>query len=376
MVRAGRLLQVKETAMSAGKWMIRTAFSFALGILSVEANAQSSVQLYGSIDEGVTYVTNEGGGHNVVVGPVAVPDYWGLRGAEDLGGGYQAFFKLQSGFTSNNGANLISTDMFSWLSFVGLTTPYGSVSLGRQFDLTNDALTPSSNGVLQYSYFLFHPGNVDDAALTSVDNSIKYTTPSIGGLALSAMYAMADSTTQPGRVLAFDAIYDQGPLRVGAVYSSWHDKEINLEAKLGYTSFLGESLRGGASFIARSADIAGVSARYQGAGVVGLHGMFTHVAIDATTGESGSMNTVEAGVDFRTTPFNTITLGGFYSSLTGTRYQEAAIGDLYALSKSTIVYAQASYQHASGAGNAGMALLQPSSASGQGAFRVGMHHFF
>jgi predicted porin len=362
--------------MSAGKWMTHTAFAFALGMLNVKANAQSSVELYGSIDEGVTYVTNEGGGHNFVVGPVAVPDYWGLRGTEDLGGGYKAFFKLQSGFTSNNGANLISTEMFSWLSYVGLTTPYGSVSLGRQFDLTNDALTPSSNGVLQFSYFLFHPGNVDDAALTSVDNSIKYTTPSIGGLTLSSMYAMADSTTQPGRVLAFDAIYDQGPLRLGAVYSSWHDKEINLEAKLGYTSFLGESLRGGASFIARSADIAGVSARYQGAGVVGLHGMFTHVAIDAATGESGSMNTVEAGVDFHTTPFNTITLGGFYSSLTGTRYQEAAIGDLYALSKSTIVYAQASYQHASGAGNAGMALLQPSSASGQGAFRVGLHHFF
>lgn len=361
--------------MQAGKLMGHAAVVFVSGMLNINAHAQSSVDLYGSIDEGITYVTNEGGGHAAVVGPVAVPDYFGLRGTEDLGGGYKAFFKLQSGFTSNNGANLVPADMFSWLSYVGLTTPLGSLSLGRQFDLTDEALTPNSNGVLQFSYYLFHPANLDDAALTSVNNSIKYTTPSMGGLTMSALYGMDDSSTQPGRVLAFDAIYEHGPFRASAVYSSWHDRAINLGAKLGYTSFLGQSLRDGAIFMAKSANIAGVSARYQGTGIFGVHGMYTHVSIDAPTG-SGSMNTVEAGVDLHTTPFNTLTLGGFYSSLTGTRYQEAAIGDVYALSKRTVVYAQASYEHASGEGNAAMALLQPSDASGQAAFRVGLHHFF
>lgn len=349
-------------------------FACILGLHGIVSNAQSSVTLYGGIDEGVTYVSNERGGHTTLVGPAAAPDFFGFMGTEDLGGGYKAFFNLRQGYSSNTGAIVAAGDMFSWLSYVGLTTPLGSVSLGKQFDLTDDALGPNSNAVLQFSYYLFHPANLDDAGWTSVNNAIKYTSPSIGGLTVSALYGMDDASTQPGRVLAFDAIYDQGPLRASAVYSSWHDRSINLNGKLGYSSFLGESFSGGASFLASDTDIYGVSARYKATAAT-VHGMFTHVSISSPFG-SANMNTLEAGVDVPTSPFNTIALGGFYSSLTGTRYLEGGIGDLYALSKNTIVYAQALYQHASGVGNAGMALLLPSSTPGQAAFRIGIHHFF
>jgi predicted porin len=88
------------------------------------------------------------------------------------------------------------------------------------------------------------------------------------------------------------------------------------------------------------------------------------------------MNTAEAGADFQTSPQNTVTLGGFVSSLTGTHYQEVGLGDIYALSKRTVVYAQATYQHANGSGDAAIPLLSPSNASGQAAFRIGVHHFF
>lgn len=359
--------------MRFGKWA-GFGFALTLGVHSIASSAQSSVTLYGGLDEGVTYVTNEGGGHVALVGPAAAPDFFGLMGTEDLGGGYKAFFNLRQGFSSNTGASVVAADMFSWVSYVGLTTPLGSVSLGKQFDLTNDALGPNSNGVLQFSYYLFHPANLDDAGWTSVNNAIKYTSPSFGGVTVSAMYGMADASTQPGHVLAFDAIYDHGPLRASAVYSSWRNKSISLGGKLGYTSYLGESLSNGASFLAKNTDIYAVSARYKGS-VASVHGMFTHVSLSSDFG-SANMNTAEAGVDVPTSPFNTITLGGFYSALTGTHYAEAGIGDLYSLSKRTIVYAQAWYEHASGAGNAGMALLLPSSAPSQAAFRIGIHHFF
>lgn len=345
------------------------------GVLSTGAFAQSSVNLYGSIDEGVTYVTNEGGAHAVLAGPVAVPDFIGFRGIEDLGGGMKALFRLETGFLSNTGANIVPADMFSRVAFVGLSGREGTLTLGRHFDLTNDTLTQNSNGLLQFSYYLFHPASLDNTALTSVNNSIKYTTPSFGGLTFTVLYGLADTSTQPGRVFSVDAIYDRGPLRAAAVYSSWHDRTVNLGAKLGYTSFLGQTLTGGKMFFAKSTDIAGLSGRYAINSQVTVHGMLTHVSIDAALG-SAEMNTAEAGADFQTAPTNTVTVGGFVSSLTGTRYQEVGVGDLYLLSKQTIVYAQATYQHASGVGNAAIPLLSPSSNSEQAAFRIGVHHFF
>ncbi|EIF31998.1 hypothetical protein BCh11DRAFT_07565 [Burkholderia sp. Ch1-1] len=359
--------------MQAGK-LAGVGLALALCAYGPGASAQSSVTLFGGIDEGLTYVTNEGGGHNALVGPAAAPDFFGVMGTEDLGGGYKAFFKLQQGFSSNTGASVVANDMFSWQSYVGLTTPLGSASLGKQFDLVNDALEPNANGVLQFSYYLYHPGNLDDAGWTSVNNAIKYTSPTVDGVTVSALYGMDDGTTQLGRVLDFDVIYDQGPLRASAVYSSWHDHQLSLASKLGYTSFLGESLNNGATFLAKDTNIYAVSARYKWP-VVMVHGMFTHVTIDGYRG-TANMNTGELGVNVPTSAANAITLGGFYSSLTGTHYVEAGVGNLYSLSRRTLVYAQAVYEHASGIGNASMALLTPSNTPSQAAFRIGIHHFF
>ncbi|MFM0704383.1 porin [Paraburkholderia sediminicola] len=350
-------------------------FSSLFVVLSTSAIAQSSVNVYGSIDEGVTYVTNEGGNHAVLAGPVAVPDFIGFQGSEDLGGGMKALFRLETGYVSNTGANIVPADMFSRVAFVGLSGRDGTLTLGRHFDLTNDTLTQNSNGLLQFSYYLFHPASLDDTALTSVNNSVKYTTPSFGGLTFTVLYGLADTSTQPGRVFSVDAIYDRGPLRAAAVYSSWHDRTANLAAKLGYTSFLGQSLAGGKMFMATSTDISGLSGRYVLNSKLSLHGMLTHVSIDARLG-SAEMNTAEAGADFQISPQNTVTLGGFVSSLTGTHYQEVGLGDIYALSKRTVVYVQATYQHANGSGDAAIPLLSPSNASGQAAFRIGVHHFF
>ncbi|BCQ53477.1 hypothetical protein BLKGLAD_25390 [Burkholderia gladioli pv. gladioli] len=52
------------------------------------AFAQSTVTLYGVIDEGVNYTNNTGGHSNVEMqSGYAYGSRWGMRGAEDLGGG-------------------------------------------------------------------------------------------------------------------------------------------------------------------------------------------------------------------------------------------------------------------------------------------------
>lgn len=80
-------------------------FSITTLGICVQAQAQSSVTLYGLIDEGFNFTTNAGGhrGYQMVSGDT-VGSRWGLKGSEDLGGGLKAIFQLENGFNTNNGA--------------------------------------------------------------------------------------------------------------------------------------------------------------------------------------------------------------------------------------------------------------------------------
>lgn len=69
------------------------------------AQAQSTVTLYGIVDDGLNWTSNSGG-HNLynVSSGVMQASRWGLRGKEDLGGGLAALFVLENGFDLNNGS--------------------------------------------------------------------------------------------------------------------------------------------------------------------------------------------------------------------------------------------------------------------------------
>lgn len=69
------------------------------------AHAQSSVTLYGVIDDGLNYTSNARGhsAYAMVSGDSNASNF-GLKGSEDLGGGLSAIFTLENGFNANNGA--------------------------------------------------------------------------------------------------------------------------------------------------------------------------------------------------------------------------------------------------------------------------------
>src|SRR6185437_7647435 len=81
---------------------------------SVTAHAQSSVTLYGIIDEGVQFNTNAKnvvngvnvGGRQLTLDSIngLNGSRWGIRGAEDLGGRLGAIFDIQGGLNVNTGA--------------------------------------------------------------------------------------------------------------------------------------------------------------------------------------------------------------------------------------------------------------------------------
>ena len=147
----------------------------ALVTLTGTAHAQSSVTLYGLIDAGLTYTNSQisgtgSGGHSnwqMTSGSVQY-SRWGLRGAEDLGGGLKAIFTLESGFNVNNGQLSSNNRLFNRQAFVGLTSrEYGTLTLGRQTDDMVDFVAPLSLTGTEFGGVHFtHPFDVDNQTLT------------------------------------------------------------------------------------------------------------------------------------------------------------------------------------------------------------------
>jgi len=81
------------------------AASVGLGFIATTAHAQSTVTLYGIIDGGFTYTSNQGGKSNYqATAGSEQGSRWGFTGKEDLGGGNAAIFKLENGFNLQTGA--------------------------------------------------------------------------------------------------------------------------------------------------------------------------------------------------------------------------------------------------------------------------------
>lgn len=148
----------------------------ASACLPVAAMAQSSVTLYGIIDTDVTYlnhVRNAQGHSSSQVAMASGGEFgsrFGMRGTEDLGGGNKAIFVLEQGFNGNNGTMTDSTRQFSRLAYVGLSSHYGALTLGRQYSALFDTMAPFFP---QGRSVTFEPYN--QMINNYIDNSIKYT---------------------------------------------------------------------------------------------------------------------------------------------------------------------------------------------------------
>lgn len=141
------------------KFVFTAAIMAAAGV----ANAQSSVALYGIVDTGLEYYNNAGKQTSFVGMPSLtgeVPSRWGIRGTEDLGGGYKAFFVLENGFGVANGALGYGGRMFGRQANLGLSGPLGSITLGRQMNmsmyalLNADVIGPSIHSMVAFDTYL------------------------------------------------------------------------------------------------------------------------------------------------------------------------------------------------------------------------------
>lgn len=315
----------------------------------VYAQSNSSVTLWGVMDAGVTYVTNQKGGHSVSMdNGIASPNLWGLRGTEDLGGGTRAVFELIDQFNLGTGAIFPTNGggLFGRNAYVGLQNDrFGKLTFGEQYDFMIDSLLRFDNSIYIAGLYGFRqgpfaglgiPGNVsgssnfDRMSGTAISNSVKYTTPTIAGFSGGALYSFGGA---PGSIAqnngnSFGLNYAMGSFSAGAAYT--------------YQRY--GALDGGLAGIRNYG--AGLDYKF---GLWGVNFLYTNTK---NTANDATINVFQIGARYQAT--SALSLGGAYEYMRGNavlksdKANQFSAGARYALSKSTVAYVEMVYQQVSG----------------------------
>ena len=173
--------------------------TLALAVLAAAASAasaQSGIVMYGRINTSIESQEITGSDSVTVLQNNA--SRWGLRGAEDLGGGMKAFFTLESGFgsdtgqlTNNPSTTGSSVGLFNREAFAGIVGGLGTLRGGR---MTSAVYFASADYISMHNH---DTGTSSDAlfafAATGVNNnnSIAYKTPDFLGANVEVAYSFA-----------------------------------------------------------------------------------------------------------------------------------------------------------------------------------------
>jgi predicted porin len=198
-----------------------------LTVFTEFAQAQSNVTVYGSIDAGVRWQNNVGttpaSADNSKVTLSSTGTYnsnrLGFKGVEDLGGGLNANFALESGFNSGTGAPSDSTRLFNRTAAVGLGGDWGTVTFGRQYTVA--LRTVSAYDPFNIKYTSIIPVSLySPAAGIRFDNDVHYTGV-FGPLTLRAEHAFGEQagSQSNGSANALGLTYSSGPYSVGGAYT-------------------------------------------------------------------------------------------------------------------------------------------------------------
>jgi len=188
------------------------AVVFLSGV-ALNGHAQSSVTLYGRIDNGIRYESGLPTGHLFTASSGDWGCSWfGLRGTEDLGGGTWAIFNLEGQLDTMTGAS--EGALFGRHATVGLANDrFGTFKLGNlgAGELSQDSWPVDPQMMQRYSIETL----VRARNWASASNGFEYQTPTWGGFSLKGQYDLtnntgwnsASSATGQGRSDGIEMIY-------------------------------------------------------------------------------------------------------------------------------------------------------------------------
>lgn len=187
----------------------------ALGLASVMAAPAmaADVEIYGLIDEGLTYLHTD----SDISGQDATDQFkmdhgltfgsrWGIRGTEDLGNGLKVGFTLESGIEPDTGKadSKQSGRLFGREASLNVSGNFGTVRMGRMpifgSVLGADGLFRALDPMNANYTDAMGSGLYSASMWTRVDNAISYRTPTFNGFTAYAMYSFQNDANQKDAV--------------------------------------------------------------------------------------------------------------------------------------------------------------------------------
>ena len=167
----------------------------AVAAPATSASGKPEVEIYGILDTGIEMLTNAGTqGKTVTRVPqitATVPSRLGVRASKEFAPGYSVLGTLEAGISLDDGNHQQSNRLFGRQAFVGLETPYGTVSVGRQYSMLllgmaqSDMLGPNIYGT----------GSLDTYLPTArYDNSIAWQ-HKVGSVRMGLAYSFGRDTS-------------------------------------------------------------------------------------------------------------------------------------------------------------------------------------
>jgi predicted porin len=236
--------------------------TFVLTVLATASSialAQTSLQLYGLVDAGVTHVTGLAqGSFTQLNSGIMEGSRWGLRGNEDIGGGYRAIFTLESrvevdtGGISNRtasgsqlpdrvsqaallglpgglqpavtavaaqigagvGVNLNPAATFDRQAYVGLVTPFGAFLGGRQYTPAYEVIATFDTMHAESALSLGQVASVPSGVDIRLSNAGAYRIQK-GPFTASVMVAAGEGSATTGRMWGLMATYKVDAFSIG-----------------------------------------------------------------------------------------------------------------------------------------------------------------
>jgi predicted porin len=343
----------------------------------VPCMAQSSVTLYGIIDNGFSFASSQASLGSTSGGKSAIKmasgvwngSRFGFKGAEDLGGGFQTVFQIENGFNSTNGALATSSLIFNRQAFVGVSNKaLGSLTAGRQYPSYYQLFQPFGPTFWSTGSIAAHPGDIDGLdSIYRANNTLLYISPSFGGFKYSGSYSLGGvpGSTNRGSTWSLAAQYLQGPLGFGVAFSRINNSTLggglfgvdSTTSNAGAQAGLSALTNGYQT--AQSQQRLGLGASYVFSDAFDVRATYTNVQYIPGSGSSfhdlAIFNT--GGVAFHYKPGVVWDLVAAYSYTatskangitSSAKYSQFALSQYYALSKRTGLYAAEGYQRASG----------------------------
>jgi predicted porin len=220
-------------------------------LAAVSAFAQSSVTLYGRIDNWVGQTRTQLGTapavSNIVVnGGGYTGPRWGMRGSEDLGGGLKANFNLEGRYGADDGS-AGSDGLFGRQSWVGFSGGFGEVKMGRTTTPMDD-YNGTGSAHVAFDIFANQRNTLRGTSAglgiglgfdARFSNGIKYDTPNLGGFTAKVHIGLGEGKTgatsgagaSAGNDFGVGAGYANGPLAVNFVHQQDNDTNPSTKAE-------------------------------------------------------------------------------------------------------------------------------------------------